>query len=106
MIVGGSRIAYYLAEMLTEHNVSVKIIEKNFLEALSLDIEKDLRTQIHAAFIEGLFSTNPEDLNLRNVMKTQKFRLLDKIIDSEKYKTIKNYELDKYQYNYHNYKKD
>lgn len=29
-----------------------------------------------------------------------------KIIDSEKYKTIKNYELDKYQYNYHNYKKD
>ncbi len=28
-----------------------------------------------------------------------------KIVDSGKYKTIKNYELDRYQYNYHNYKK-
>ncbi|MCQ2816175.1 MAG: hypothetical protein MJ252_02805 [archaeon] len=62
-----------------------KLIEENFLKPLVVDIEKDIRMQVHASFIELLNSTKPEDLNLRNLLKIGKFRLFDLIVDTKRY---------------------
>ena len=46
------------------------------------------------------------DIAHEHITDFLKDAILYKTIDSGKYKTIKNYEVDKYQYNYHSYKKD
>ncbi|MCQ2817532.1 MAG: hypothetical protein MJ252_09740 [archaeon] len=63
----------------------LKIIEENFLKVLSNDIEKDLRTQIHAALIEGLRSTTPTEDNYCNILKLPKFKAFDHVIDIKRY---------------------
>ncbi len=78
-----------------------------FIRKINLKLNQDF-VQEHAKYFRNalVLATIGEYSELEHITEFLKDAILLKEIDSNKYKTIKNYELDKYQYNYHNYKED
>lgn len=86
---------------------SVSTLMFLFIKKMKLKLNQDFIKE-HAKYFRNalVLASIGEYSEYEHITDFLKDAISFKIIDSEKYKTIKNYELDKYQYNYHNYKKD
>lgn len=86
---------------------SVSTLMFLFIRKMNLKLNHDFIKE-HAKYFRNalVLASIGEYSEYEHITDFLKDAISFKIIDSEKYKTIKNYELDKYQYNYHNYKKD
>lgn len=67
MIIGGSRIAYYLAKLLSSHGIHVKVIEQNYQNCLALADKLPEATIVHG---DG---SDEELLIEENIEKTDAF---------------------------------
>lgn len=78
-----------------------------FVKKKKLKLNQDFM-QEHAKYFRNalVLASIGEYSEFEHITEFLKDAILFKAIDSNKYKTIKSYELDKYQYNYHNYKED
>ena len=78
-----------------------------YLRMLGFDATNDIFAE-HAWYFRNalVLASIGEYSEYEHITDFLKDAISYKNIDSGKYKTIKNYEVDKYQYNYHNYKKD
>ena len=86
---------------------SVSTLMFLFIRKMNLKLNQDFIKE-HAKYLRNalVLASIGEYSEYEHITNFLKDAISFKIVDSGKYKTIKNYELDKYQYNYHNYKKD
>lgn len=86
---------------------SVSTLMFLFIKKINLKLNQDFIVE-HAKYFRNalVLACIGEYSEYEHITEFLKDAISYKIMDSGKYKTIKNYELDKYQYNYHNYKKD
>ena len=85
---------------------SVSTLMFLFIRNMNLKLNQDFIKE-HAKYFRNalVLASIGEHSEYEYITNFLKDAILYKTIDSVKYKTIKNYEVDKYQYNYHSYKK-
>lgn len=86
---------------------SVSTLMFLFIRNMNLKLNQDFVKE-HAKYFRNalVLASIGQYSEYEHITKFLKDAISFKTIDSTKYKTIKNYEVDKYQYNYHSYKKD
>lgn len=86
---------------------SVSTLMFLFIRNMNLKLNQDFIKE-HAKYFRNalVLASIGEYSEYEHITNFLKDAISYKTIDSAKYKTIKNYEVDKYQYNYHSYKKD
>lgn len=86
---------------------AVSVLMFLFIKKMNLKLNQDFINEHSKYFRNALvLASIGEYSEYNHMVEFLKDGISFKVLDSGKYKTIKNYELDKYQYNYHNYKKD